>query len=83
MVLLTNYVLTGDYSSYEGLFKEYKRITANLEYDKSWKNEDMTKRKLLADIELKKEIEMGQDSKERKWRRVENITKKMLRQLIA
>ena len=57
MVPLTKHALTGDYASYEDLFKEYERVTANLEYDKSWENEDMTIRKLLADIELKKEIE--------------------------
>ena len=73
--------LTGDYASYEELSKEYERITANLECDKFWEQEDMIKRKLLAEIaELKKEIEsikMGQESKERKWRLVENISKRM------
>ena len=40
----------------DGLFKEYERITTNLEYDKFCGKEDMTKRKLLAEIlELKME----------------------------
>ena len=63
----------------DGLFKEYERITTNLEYDKFCGKEDMTKRKLSVEIvELKMEIEtikMGQESKERKRRLVENITK--------